>query len=78
MTPSNPHECPHKMVADLCGLCLRDAEIRTLHTRIEMVTEKLEHLRSSTVDSIECGYGGMSAEYVQGLVDKALFILGDL
>ena len=42
--PSNPRHCPHSMVTDLCGLCIRDRQIKTLEQQNAALSEQVAGL----------------------------------
>ena len=41
---SNPRHCPHSMVTDLCGLCIRDRQIKTLEQQNAALSEQVAEL----------------------------------
>lgn len=43
--PSNPRHCPHSMVTDLCGLCIRDRQIKTLEQQNAALSEQVALLQ---------------------------------
>ena len=44
-TESNPKECPHSMVVDLCGLCIRDGQIAALERKISILDRGLRAVK---------------------------------